>query len=225
MRRLLLGVLAALVAGGGAVLTARDLRAAAAFDPLRAVATPRAELALTFEVTGGDVAVPAVLAALGDARATFFLTGSWASGHAAAVRQILAAGDEVESLGNQAVALTRYPEAAVRGQLAQAVAALRRLGVQPRFLRPPGGLWGPALLRLAEAADLRLALWDVDSGDWARPGPDAIVARVLAAAHPGAVVRLQADDGLPATVAALRPLLRGLAAKGLRPVTLAELTR
>lgn len=206
-----------------ALLTMRDLRAAVRFEPLRSVTTENSEIALTFEVARGDAAVPAILKALGRERATFFITGAWAAGHAAEVARILAAGDEVESLGNRPVALTRYPESVVREELAAATAALRRAGVSPHFLRPPGGLYGPDLLRLADAADLRLCLWDVDAGDWAHPGVDAIAARVVAAAHRGAIVRLQADDDLAETAAALPAILRGLAAKGLEPVTLEAL--
>ncbi len=224
MRRLLLwlvGFGVVLVAIG---LTARDLAAAAGFDPLRDVVTSARQVALTFEVSHGQSAVDTILQTLGPAHATFFVTGAWAKGHADLVRRIVAAGDEVESLGNRDVALNRYPEPVVREELAAGVAALRALGVTPHFLRPPAGAYDPTVLRLAQADDLRLCLWDVDALDWARPGPDAVAARVLAGARPGAIIRLQADDGIPDTLQALPAILRGLAAGGFAPVTLAQLT-
>lgn len=223
MRRLLLwlfGLGVVLLAVG---LTARDLAAAAAFDPLRSVATTAREVALTFEVSRGQTAVSEVLQTLGPAHATFFVTGVWARGHADLVRRMLAAGDEVESLGNRPVALDRYPETVVREELAAGVAALVALGVRPRFLRPPAGRYDPTLLRLAAADNLRLCLWDVDGLDWASPGADAVVTRVLAGARPGAIIRLQADDRSSDTVPALVAILRGLAAEGLAPVTLSRL--
>ena len=223
MRRAAVWVLSALLLVAGLLLTARDLGAAARFDPLRAVTTSRREVALTFEVTRAETAVPAILAGLGPAHATFFVTGAWAKGHVRALQQIVAAGDEVESLGNRPVALDRYPPTVVRGELAAAVSALTVAGIHPRFLRPVAGRYDPALLQAADAQDLRLCLWDVDGLDWARPGLDAVVQRVLAGAKPGAIVRLQADDSIPDTAAAIPAILRGLAAKGLQPVTLAQL--
>jgi peptidoglycan/xylan/chitin deacetylase (PgdA/CDA1 family) len=216
-------VAAALVAAVAGGLTARDLAAAARFDPVRSGPATRAEVALTFEVSRAQTAVATLLQVLGPAHATFFVTGTWARGHADVIRRILAAGDEVESLGNRPVALDRYPQAVVREELAAARSALAAAGVRSHFLRPVAGRYDAGLLTAAEAADLRLCLWDVDGMDWARPGPDAVAARVLAAVHPGAIVRLQADDGMPDTAPALAAILRGLASAGLKPVTVAQL--
>jgi peptidoglycan/xylan/chitin deacetylase (PgdA/CDA1 family) len=67
-------------------------------------------------------------------------------------------------------------------------------------------------------------MWDDDSVDYSRPGPDHIAATVLSEAHPGAVILMH--DG-PArreqTLAALPIILAGLKARGLTPVTLPQL--
>jgi peptidoglycan/xylan/chitin deacetylase (PgdA/CDA1 family) len=223
VRRLLPWLLGAAIVAAGLSLTARDLAAAARFDPLRSVSTTRREVALTFEVSRAQTAVGAILKTLGAVRATFFVTGAWARGHADVIRSVLAAGDEVESLGNRPVALSRYPPAVVREELAAGVAALKADGITPRFLRPVAGQYDAELLQLADAAGLRLCLWDIDGLDWTQPGPDAVAQRVLAAVHPGAIIRLQADDAVPDTVPALAAILRGLASDGLRPVTLAQM--
>jgi peptidoglycan/xylan/chitin deacetylase (PgdA/CDA1 family) len=63
--------------------------------------------------------------------------------------------------------------------------------------------------------------YDVDSLDYTDPGPDAVVANVLGAVRPGSIISMHL--GHPGTVTALPAILRGLAKRGLRPVTLTEL--
>jgi peptidoglycan/xylan/chitin deacetylase (PgdA/CDA1 family) len=63
--------------------------------------------------------------------------------------------------------------------------------------------------------------YDVDSLDYTDPGPDAVVAAVLGSGRRGSIVSLHL--GHPGTVTALPAILRGLARRGLRPVTLTGL--
>jgi peptidoglycan/xylan/chitin deacetylase (PgdA/CDA1 family) len=58
-------------------------------------------------------------------------------------------------------------------------------------------------------------VWDVDPQDWRRPSAAVIVADVVAAAHPGAIVLLHDGGGdRTSTVQALGPLLDDLSARG-----------
>ena len=61
----------------------------------------------------------------------------------------------------------------------------------------------------------------MDSLDYTDPGPDAVVATVLRAVRPGSIVSMH--FGHSGTVTALPAILRGLASRGLRPVTLTAL--
>lgn len=92
------------------------------------------------------------------------------------------------------------------------------------FWRPPYGSYDPRILGVAKSYGLTTILWDDDSVDYSRPGPDHIAATVLSEAHPGAVILMH--DG-PArreqTLAALPIILAGLKARGLKPVTLPQL--
>ena len=53
------------------------------------------------------------------------------------------------------------------------------------------------------------------------PGPDAVVANVLGGARPGSIISMHL--GHPGSVTAMPAILRGLAARRLRPVTLTEM--
>jgi len=63
--------------------------------------------------------------------------------------------------------------------------------------------------------------YDVDPRDFTDPGSPAIVSATLAAVRPGSIVSLHC--GHEGTVAAIAPLLAGLHARKLRPVTCSEL--
>ena len=89
------------------------------------------------------------------------------------------------------------------------------------FWRPPYGERSASAEAAAGQTGFRWTmLWSVDPRDWERPGADAIVAHVLSKAHPGAVILLHV---LPGSADALDRIIPGLRARGLTPVSLAEL--
>ena len=88
-------------------------------------------------------------------------------------------------------------------------------GVRPELFRAPYGLVSPEVVDIAAANQLRVLGWTVDSADYLRPPPTAIVSRVMSQMRPGAIVLLHDGGGDRAnTVAALRPLIRALKAQG-----------
>ncbi|RWX20531.1 chitooligosaccharide deacetylase NodB, partial [Rhizobium leguminosarum] len=64
-----------------------------------------------------------------------------------------------------------------------------------QHIRAPYGAWNEDVLSRSMNAGLRPVHWSIDPRDWSRPGVDAIVDAVLAAARPGAIVLLH--DGCP----------------------------
>lgn len=89
------------------------------------------------------------------------------------------------------------------------------------YLRPPYGAYNSTVLVAAGAAGYRYTvLWDVDPNDWGNPGSSVIASRVLSAARPGSIILLHVQDQ---TAAALPTILGGLRARGLQPVSVAEL--
>ncbi len=55
----------------------------------------------------------------------------------------------------------------------------------PRLFRPPDGSFDPDTLGLLAERRMLMVLWSVNPEDYFRPGTGAIVARVMAAVHPG----------------------------------------
>ncbi len=191
--------------------------------PIRRGNPRRRAVALAVNVDWGEEALPALLDTLAKegARATFFLTGRWAERHPDLART-LAARHEVASHGyaaTDAIAFRREEEHVRDLELAEA-AIRRATGRRPDLFSPHKGELPPALLRAAVERGYRVILWDVDTVDWRRPGPDVIVARVLAGVRAGSIILLHPTPDSTAALAALIPALRG---GGYRVLTVGEL--
>jgi peptidoglycan-N-acetylglucosamine deacetylase len=93
-----------------------------------------------------------------------------------------------------------------------------------RLYRPPYGSYDPATLAILKRKRMLMTLWDIDTEDYTLPGADAIARTAVDGAKPGSIVLMHDGGGdRSETVAALPAIIRGLRAKGLRPVTLPQL--
>lgn len=202
-----------------------DVPAAAVPGVLRAVTVPDHRLALTFDITWGETVPARVLDTLRHhkVKATFFVTGPWAAAHPDLVKRMLAEGHEIGNHGHQHVSLSHYPREVIREEIRKSHGELEAAGVRPVFFRPPDGDAAEPVRETAAGLGYTVVLWGTDSQDWATPGPDYVIRRTLAGAHPGDIVRLTADDAAVDTPAALAAILPALLEKGLRPVTLSRL--
>ncbi|MEU0529891.1 polysaccharide deacetylase family protein [Amycolatopsis tolypomycina] len=173
-------------------------------------------VALTFDDGPYPETTPALLAALGGTRATFFLWGEHAAAHPDLVRAIAAAG---HAIGNHTWThphLTTLADPAARDQEVRRTQDLltRLTGIRPALFRPPYGDTDASVAATLAAHELTEVLWTVDTRDWAGCSADEIVA-AAAAAQPGGVVLMH--EGRPATVDAVPRILAALTARGLHP--------
>ena len=89
------------------------------------------------------------------------------------------------------------------------------------FFRPPYGSQTATTVKAAGDAGYRyVVLWNGDAGDWRGIPVAQVAANALAAAKPGAIIVLHTDWDADA---ALPAVLKGLKAKGLKAVSLAQL--
>jgi peptidoglycan-N-acetylglucosamine deacetylase len=185
-----------------------------------------AEVALTFDDGPDPVHTQRVLEILDryNVRATFFCVGHHVAAMPDMVRRIVEAGHE---LGNHSWSHPYLPDLTpdqLREQLDRTTEAVAQVtGQAPTRFRPPYGALSPEVLATLAGHPTSLTLWDVDSQDWTRPGPERIASVVLEAAGPGSVVLMHDGGARGQTVQALPSIIEGLLERGLRPVTVGEL--
>lgn len=173
-------------------------------------------VALTFDDGPYPSTTPALLAALGGVRATFFLWGEHAAAHPGLVREIAAAGHVIGNHTWTHPHLTGLSPEARDQEVRRTQDLLVSLtGVRPVLFRPPYGDTGPAVAETIAGHGLTEVLWTVDTRDWDGASADEVEA-AASLVEPGGVVLMH--EGRPATVEAVPRILTALAARGLRPV-------
>ncbi|HEU5429849.1 MAG TPA: polysaccharide deacetylase family protein [Actinocrinis sp.] len=235
-----LSSLSELVAEEGS-LTGRHLPPSAAFAPVgteleargRALGCvkhgPRDSLAVALSFDDGPhpVYTNQILEVLAryDARATFFPIGLSTSGLGHLLAKAAAAGHDV---GNHTWSHPYLPDlsaAGLREQIERTSDAISNAtGARPSLVRPPYGSLTADVVDKWTGFEERIALWDVDSADWARPGADAIVSKVLGEIQPGSIVLMHDSGGdRSQTVEALPSIIEGCLERGYNLATVPEL--
>ncbi|WP_211303942.1 bifunctional polysaccharide deacetylase/glycosyltransferase family 2 protein [Pseudosporangium ferrugineum] len=194
---------------------------------------PAKTIALTFDDGPDPRWTPRILDVLARhrAHATFFQVGSHVNEHPGLARRVLAEGHEIGSHTFTHVNVATAPSRRLDAELTltgNAIAAAT--GRRPVLVRPPYSSEPEAVTAADHRAHLRIAaagylivLTDLDTGDWRRPGAEAIAAAARPEGTAGAVVMMHDSGGDRAqTVAALDLLIPALKARGYRFVTVSE---
>jgi peptidoglycan/xylan/chitin deacetylase (PgdA/CDA1 family) len=191
---------------------------------------PDRTVALTFE-DGPSAWTPRVLAVLERYRvpATFFIIGENVAAHAELLRRMIHDGDEIGVHTFTHPDLAGLPPWQERLELDQTQLAIAAAtGYTTNLLRPPyssvpaaldSGTWRA----ITHADNYRVALADLDTRDWARPGVNAIVRAATPRSTHGAVIMLHDGRGdRSQTVTAVARLVPALSARGYRFVTVSQ---
>ena len=186
----------------------------------------RSQVALTFHGQGPVSIADALLAEAerAGARVTVLAVGTWLGQYPQIAERILRGGHDLGNHTMHHLGITAMDAPGAYAEIAGCAQRLHALtGSIGRWFRPSQTRYStPLIEREARKAGYQTCVsYDVDSLDYTDPGPDAIVSTVLGSTRPGSIVSLHL--GHPGTVAALPAVLRGLASRGLRPVTLTDL--
>jgi peptidoglycan/xylan/chitin deacetylase (PgdA/CDA1 family) len=205
--------------------------AAAPVAPIHRVATREPVVAITFDACatrtqtyGFDRAVYEILRRE-KVPATIFVSGHWVDGHADAMTTL--ARDPLIQFGDHSYDhphMQRLTAARQGEELDETEAALARYGKRSVAFRPPFGDWSPRLIDVVHAHGLPTVTWDVVSADPSKKTTVAGMFRnVVPRARPGSIIIFHINGRGWKTAEALPEILRGLRARGLRFVPLAEL--
>jgi peptidoglycan/xylan/chitin deacetylase (PgdA/CDA1 family) len=201
--------------------------------------TDKPLVALTFDDGPDPQTTPRVLAVLAShqVRATFFVIGERAARHPELLRQLVAAGHQVENHSHRHSWATAFgPTERLVRELSSAQQVIEQAGApRPRYFRAPIGILSPPIVAAVRKLELQLVGWTAKARDgWASTTVSAAVSRLERSLRPGAILLLH-DAGEPltgqhaarATIApeVLQQLLPRLRERGLSAVTLDELLR
>ena len=151
--------------------------------PTEQINTDQKIMALTINVDWGEEYIPGILDALdqGKAKATFFVTGRWASKHPELLNEIAARGHEIENHGYSHPHPDRLSVGANQEEIKKTETIIQKItGRKTHFYAPPYGEKGASGLQAAELLGYRTILWTLDTVDW-RPEstPELITQRIV----------------------------------------------
>ncbi|MCX7600263.1 MAG: polysaccharide deacetylase family protein [Armatimonadetes bacterium] len=187
-------------------------------EAMRAGSPASNTVAITLDDGPHPVITPLILRVLQEAnvRATFFLVGEKILQYPQLFRDIVTAGQEVGNHTFTHRRLTRLTPAAIRAELYETTRLMMRLGAPPcRIMRPPGGDFDEAALKVCCEQRLLPVFWTRNTGDWKGRPVREVVRSALQDVRPGDVILLH--QGGPDCVPALGEILAGLKAMGLQP--------
>ncbi|HEV2376534.1 MAG TPA: polysaccharide deacetylase family protein [Streptosporangiaceae bacterium] len=153
-----------------------------------------------------------------DAVATFFCIGLNAHAFPGTLEQVVAGGHEV---GNHTWSHPYLPDQSY-DELAHQIRRTNEVlaevtGQAPTLMRPPYGARSSDTLRWLADLGMVTVLWNAETTDWSRPGPQVIEAEALGQVAHGSVVLMHDGGGDRSdTVAALPGVMDHLAEQGFR---------
>jgi peptidoglycan-N-acetylglucosamine deacetylase len=184
------------------------------------------DIALTFDDGPGPY-TPGVLDVLEryHVQATFFAIGEMERYFSASTIREIHDGDAVGDHTETHLPLASLSAHNQHEELFEQIARIELLGgPRPTLFRPPYGSFDTTTIRELRALHLLMILWSVDTGDYLLPGVSVIVQRVLAGAHPGAIILMHDGGGdRSQTIAALPTIIHELRARGFHLVTIPRL--
>ncbi len=202
--------------------------------PIYSAEVNNSMLGLTFDISWGETTAEPILDILKQegVHATFFLSSPWAEKHPDLVKRMVTDGHEIGSHGNRHIDLNTLSPAEIEKEITSAQSVLETIsGQKVRLIRAPNGAYDNKVINVATQLNYKVIQWSVDSLDWKKPGPEAVVNNVLKGikpgqeAKPGSIILFHASDSAPDTIKALPIVLKELKAKGYSPVPVGELLK
>lgn len=165
--------------------------------PINRVDTNERQVALTFDVAWGSENIEDILDILDkyNAKATFFLVGSWVDDNEDLVKEIHNRGHEIGNHSNTHSSFTEISKENKEDELLITSTKIKNLtGEDVDLFRPPFGNVDKETMDVCESLGYHTIKWDVDSGDWKNLGSVYIVDRVSKNTRSGSIILFHASS-------------------------------
>lgn len=179
-------------------------------------------VSLMFNVYWGTQEVESILEVLAayDAKATFFIGGSWADDNTACVRKIVEAGHEVGSHGYFHRDHTTLGYEGNVEEISRSVQFLQlAAGVPVTLFAPPSGAYDEDTVNAAESLGLRTVMWSRDTIDWRDKDEETCYLRATEDLQAGELILMHPMEH---TLKALPRILEYCNTHSLHPITVGE---
>ena len=193
---------------------------------LSQVNTNKKQVALTFDIGWGETRLKQIVSILNarGVKATFFVTGEWASSHQDLMSEMKEAQFEIGSHGMKHNAYTALNDDEIKKDISQANSFIRKAGIDRiKYLRPPEGEINSRIISIGNDSNMEIVSWSVYPHDDQNPGYKNIIDDVVKNTKKGDIIRLHASDSARDTVQALPGIIQSLKGKGYTFVTLSDL--
>lgn len=187
--------------------------------------TGRKLVALTYDDGPNAAFSPRLIGLLREknAKATFFVLGQQVARGEEIMRAAVAEGHEYGGHSWSHKQLSTLKGKALNDEIMKGQDEIERVtGKRPRLLRPPYGAQNQTVRDFAQANDIYLINWSIDTNDWrTNTKVDAIIKEAVDKAYDGCIILMH--DRLERTIQATGPIIDALHAKGYKFVTVSEL--
>ena len=180
------------------------------------------QVGLTFNVYEATNNVLKILDILDEyeAKATFFIGGSWADDNVDCVREIFNRGHELGSHGYFQKDHSKMTHDANLEEIRPSIKLLEMIcGRKVTLFAPPSGAFGNGTLTACEALELKVIMWSRDTIDWRDKDVNTVVKRATENLKAGEFILMHPKDW---TVEALPEILKYIRNGGLKTATISE---
>lgn len=194
--------------------------------PIYSVETDKKVVSITFDAAWGDEDLDDILSVLDkhNCKATFFVTGDWATKYPDAIRKINNNGHDIGNHGAKHKHMTSLSRDEMLDEINGCHTIVKTItGKDMILFRAPYGDYNESVILAAKVKNYYTVQWDVDSLDWKDYGCDSIITKVCENKNlkNGSIILLH--NGSKYTAMALDDVLTGLENKGYSFVSLSDM--
>lgn len=152
---------------------------------------------------------------------SFFLEGNWVKKNPDLAKMIVSSGHEVGNHSYSHPDMKQLTAGRARDQIVKTNEIIEAAtGEKCIWFAPPSGSYRDETVRVADELNMMTVMWTVDTVDWRKPTPDALIARVMSKIDNGAMVLMHPTES---TAKSLDRLITQIKQKNLKIGTVSEL--